>query len=362
MSLQDLRHSIDDVDSRIIKLLAERLAISGRIGEEKQREGKPLTDASREAVVLERIHKLSAEEGIDSAAVESIYRRIIAVSKSVQGVSVAYQGEPGAYSQQAALNFFGAGVQTLPSETFSDVFKAVERSDATYGMVPVENSLEGSISATYDLLLESPLKVCGELNLRVSHCLIGVPEATLDKIKTVYSHPQALGQCQTFIKHLGCRAVPALDTAGSVKKLKDDAVMDAAAVASARAAEMYGMKILARAIEDTPNNFTRFFALGKEDAPPTGDDKTSLVFSVKDRPGSLFGFLRVLAEHDINLSKIESRPTRRKPWEYNFYLDFAGHRLDPNVQKVLDAMEEHVIFLKVLGSYPRAVTGEGEQA
>ncbi len=361
MSLKDLRQSIDDVDARILKLLAERLSISNRIGEEKRREGKTLTDASREAVVMGHIRKLAAEEGIDPAGIESIYRRIIAASKSVQGVSVAFQGEPGAYSQQAALGFFGAGVETLPQESLEEVFLAVERGEASNGMVPVENSLEGSISRTYDLLLDSPLKVCGEFNLRVSHCLIGNPEVTLDRVKTVYSHPQALGQCQAFLRHLGCKAIPAMDTAGSVKKLKDEGLLDAAAIGSARAAEIYGMKVLTRAIEDAPNNYTRFFALAKEDAAPTGDDKTSLVFSVKDRPGSLFDFLRELADRGINLSKIESRPTRRKPWEYNFYLDFGGHRLDPRVQEVLKALEQHVIFLKVLGSYPRAATGEGEQ-
>jgi chorismate mutase / prephenate dehydratase len=361
MSLEDLRRNVDDVDARIIKLLAERMKLSGEIGAEKARNSKPLTDAGREAIVLDHIRKLAKDEGINADAVESIYRRVIAASKNVQGVSVAFQGEPGAYSQQAAMDFFGAGAETVPHETLEDTFHAVECGEQSYGVVPVENSLEGSISRTYDLLLESPLKVCGEVNLRVSHCLIGGQDTTLDAVRTVFSHPQALGQCQAFLRHIGCHTVPTLDTAGSVKKIKAEGLRDAAAVASARAAELYGMRILATAIEDTPNNYTRFFVLAGQDAPPTGNDKTSLVFSVKDRPGSLFDFLRVLSERGINLSKIESRPTRRKPWEYNFYLDLAGHRLDKSVAGVLAALEEHVIFLKVLGSYPRATTGEGQQ-
>jgi chorismate mutase/prephenate dehydratase len=361
MSLEDLRHGVDDVDARLVRLLAERLKLSSEIGAEKVRLGKCLTDASREAVVMERIRKLAAEEGIDAGAVESIYRRIIAASKGVQGVTAAFQGEPGAYSQQAAFNFFGAGVETRPYETLEDVFSAVERGDACFAVVPVENSLEGSISKTYDLLLESPLKVCGELNLRVSHCLIASPGATLNHIKSVYSHPQALGQCQAFLKHLGCQTIPTLDTAGSVRMIKEKKLLDAAAVASSRSASIYDMRILASGIEDNANNYTRFFVLAREDSPPTGKDKTSLVFSVKDRPGSLFDFLHDLAERGINLTKIESRPTRRKPWEYNFYLDFEGHLQDKGVAEVLNALESHVIFLKVLGSYPKAITETGEQ-
>ena len=361
MSLEELRRGIDDVDARLVKLLAERLALSAEIGSEKAKQGRQITDVSRESVVMEHIRRLAEEDSIDIASIESVYRRIIAASKGVQGVSVAFQGEPGAYSQQAAFNFFSAAVETRPYETLEDVFAAVERGDASFAAVPVENSLEGSISKTYDLLLESPLKVCGELNLRVSHCLIASPGATLDSIKRVYSHPQALGQCQAFIKHLGCQAIPTYDTAGSVKMIKEGKLTDAAAVASARSATIYDMRILASAIEDTTNNFTRFFLLSGKDSLPTGNDKTSLVFSVKDRPGSLFAFLKELADRGINLTKIESRPTRHKPWEYNFYLDFAGHRQDTGVAEVLGALEQHVIFLKVLGSYPKAAREEGEQ-
>jgi chorismate mutase/prephenate dehydratase len=361
MRLDRLRNEIDDIDARLVKLLAERLKLSTEVGAEKARASRPITDLTREASVMANIRRLASGEGVDAETVENIYRRIIAASKSVQGATVAFQGEPGAYSEQAAFNFFGAGVETKPCETLEDAFAAVERGDAPFAIVPVENSLEGSISKTYDLLLESPLKVNGELNLRVSHCLIASPASTLECVKTVYSHPQALGQCQAFLKHLNCRTVPTLDTAGSVKMIKQEGLVNAAAVASARSAEIYGMKILASSIEDTANNFTRFFVLSKQDSPPSGNDKTSLVFSVKDRPGSLFDFLRELSAGGINLSKIESRPTRRKPWEYNFYLDFLGHQRDASVAKVLESLESHVIFLKVLGSYPRAAADAGDQ-
>ena len=269
-------------------------------------------------------------------------------------MAVAFQGERGAYSEEAAFHFFGASIQVKPCESLDDVFKVVEKGEVQFGIVPVENSLEGSISRVYDLLLDSTLKVCGETELRVVHCLIASPGTRLDSVKRVYSHPQALGQCQSFLKHLGGELVPTYDTAGSVKMLKEKGIIDGAAIASARAAEIYGMPILAQAIEDTPNNFTRFFILAKQDSPPTGNDKTSIVFSVKHRPGALYGFLKKLASKNINLTKIESRPTRQKPWEYNFYLDFEGHREDEAADEVLDNLEKTALFVKVLGSYPKA--------
>jgi len=195
--------------------------------------------------------------------------------------------------------------------------------------------------------------VCGELELRVTHCLVANPETRLDAIKKVYSHPQALGQCRTFLKQLGCRLVPTSDTAISVKMLKEKGLTDAGAIASARAAEIYQMKILVREIEDNPSNFTRFFILAKEDCPPSGNDKTSIVFSVKHRPMALYDLLSKFASNGVNLTKIESRPTRQKAWEYNFYLDFEGHREDKAPRGVLASLEETTLFLRVLGSYPR---------
>lgn len=267
---------------------------------------------------------------------------------------VAFQGETGAYSEEAAFQFFGPSIQAKPCENLDDVFRDVEEDKTQFGIVPIENSLEGSITRSYDLLLDSNLRVCGETQLRVVHCLIASPGTRLDSIKRVYSHPQALGQCQAFLRHLNCELIPAYDTAGSVKMIKEKGITDAAAIASVRAAEIYGMHILARKIEDNPNNFTRFFILAKQDSPPSGNDKTSIVFSVKHRPGALYEVLKTLASRNINLTKIESRPTRQKPWEYNFYLDFVGHREDKIVREALVDLEKTSLFLKVLGSYPKA--------
>jgi len=207
---------------------------------------------------------------------------------------------------------------------------------------------------SYHLLLESKLRVTGEVELRVSHCLIASPDTRMDMVKNVYSHPMALGQCQKFLKQMRFILIPSYDTAGSVKMLKEKHITDGAAIASARAADIYGMKILAAEIEDNPNNFTRFFVLSRTDAPATGNDKTSIVFSLKHKPGTLVDALKCFSDRDLNLTKIESRPTRQKPWEYNFYLDFTGHRADNSAQEALVALEPYTIFVKVLGSYPRA--------
>ena len=354
MSLEDLRKKIDEVDIEIVKLLAERMRIAEKIGGEKIGQGKQIGDSEREKKVLENVKSLAQEEKISQEDIASIYRQIVNVAKRVQGASVAFQGEIGAYSEEAAFQFFGAAILLKPCESLEDVFRAVERDEVQFGVVPAENSLEGSISRVYDLLLDSSLKVCGEIELRVVHCLIGLPAARLDSIKKVYSHPQALGQCKTFLRHLGCELVSTYDTAGSVKMIKEMGAPDKGAVASARAAEIYGMKVLAREIEDNPNNFTRFFILAKHDSPPSGNDKTSIVFSVKHKPGALYQSLEELASRKINLTKIESRPTRQKPWEYNFYLDFEGHREDKLFQEALESLENTSLFVKVLGSYPKA--------
>jgi chorismate mutase/prephenate dehydratase len=354
MNLEDLREKIDEIDARMVELISKRIKVAEEIGREKGKQGKQILDQGREGLVLKNVRSIARNENISERDVETIYQQILTACKRRQGAGVAFQGEIGAYSEEAAFQFFGSSIQIKPCESLDDVFKATEGDEVQFGIVPAENSLEGSISRVYDLLLDSNLKVCGEIELRVVHCLIGTPKARLDLIKRVYSHPQALGQCKTFLRHLGWELIPTYDTAGSVKMIKEKGTTDVGAIASARAAEIYEMKILAREIEDNPNNFTRFFILAKEDAPPSGNDKTSIVFTVKHKPGALYESLKELAARNINLTKIESRPTRQKPWEYNFYLDFEGHREDKVFQEALASLEASAPFVKVLGSYPKA--------
>jgi chorismate mutase/prephenate dehydratase len=354
MNIDDLRKKIDAIDARIVALIAERQAVSQEIGKGKKKTSRLIEDRERELKVLKNVRSLARAEKISPADIENIYRQIINASKKIQGVAVAYQGEPGAYSEEAAVRFFGKSARGVPYDNLDQVFEAIESGEVPFAMVPVENSLEGSITRAYDLLLDSPLMVCGEMELRISHCLIALDGASLDTIKFVFSHPQALAQSRNFLKKLNAEIVPASDTAGSVRMIKEEGRLDAAAVAGDKAAEFYGLKIIAREIEDNPHNYTRFFILSKEDSIPTGNDKTSIVFSLKHKPGALYDCLGEFARRGVNLTKLESRPTRHQPWEYNFYMDFAGHREEKEVGEALKALEDHAVFVKILGSYPRA--------
>ena len=269
--------------------------------------------------------------------------------------AVAFQGERGAYSENAVFQFFGANAKVEPCKDFKEVFDKVCTQETEFGVVPIENSLEGNVSQNYDLFLRYDLKTCAEVIVKIEHCLIANPGSTLEDIKLVYSHPQALGQCRSFLEEFGRELISTYDTAGSVKMIKEKGLHDAAAIASERAANIYGMHILAKDIADNPENYTRFFVLSTQDSKPTGKDKTSIIFSAKHEPGSLYHALGEFAKRDINLTKIESRPTRKTAWEYNFYLDFEGHRTQPQCSEALRALEKYAIFVKVLGSYPKAI-------
>jgi prephenate dehydratase len=266
---------------------------------------------------------------------------------------VGFQGEHGAYSEEATFSHFSTVVNTIPFKTIREVFNLTEAGEIDYGVVPIENSIEGSVYETYDMLLTSSVKVVGEIVLRIVHCLIALPSSKIADIKTVYSHPQALAQCRGFVASLQVEPVVTYDTAGSVKMISEKKLIDAAAIASERAARLYGMNILAKGIEDYGRNYTRFLIISKNETRRTKDSKTSIIFSVQHIPGSLYRALEVFAREKINLTKIESRPTRQRPWEYYFFLDFEGHREDRRCTKVLSELARKTIFLKVLGSYPK---------
>lgn len=267
---------------------------------------------------------------------------------------IAFQGEPGAYSEAAAIQHFDAGVETLPCETFDDLFAAVASGQADRAMAPIENSLAGSIHQNYDLLARHELHIVGEHILRVEHCLIGTPDANLDDIRLVMSHPQALAQCDHTIRARGWKREVVYDTAGSVKMLREMNRRDVAAIASERAAQVYAMQILQRNIEDNPQNYTRFLVLAREAVEPEQPCKTSIVFTLRNVPGALFKALSVFALREIDLTKIESRPIPGAPWEYMFYLDFAESAHTERGQRALSHLAEIASMLRVFGSYPRA--------
>ena len=273
---------------------------------------------------------------------------------------VAFQGEKGAFSEDAVTTFFG-DVDQAPCRTLALVFQAVTEGRADFGVVPVENSQAGSINETYDLLLRCDVSIYGEIDLEVNHCLMALPGESLASIGTVYSHPQALAQCQEFLGKLDVEIVPTYDTAGSAKLIGEKKLANCAAVASKRVSQIYGMQILAEDIQTIPNNYTKFFVVSKEQAKHAPANKTSLVFATENSPGALYDCLGVFATRGINLTKLESRPSKDEPWEYVFYVDFEGHVEDDTCGQAVAALQEMTRFLKILGSYPRT-TGSSDSA
>ncbi|MDX9864395.1 MAG: prephenate dehydratase [Anaerolineaceae bacterium] len=269
-------------------------------------------------------------------------------------LQVAYQGEPGAFSEAAAIEHFGNSANPVARDSFEAVFDCVTTGECDLGFIPIENSVNGSIHRNYDLLLQHDLYIISEYHLRIQHCLIARPEATLADIKRVISHPQGLGQCrQTLPTLVNAKPETVYDTAGAVKMVAAGSDIHLAAIASRRAAEIYGMNILAEGIEDNPSNFTRFLTISRSPVQPQGATKTTIVFSLKHQPGALYQALAAFANHDIDLTKIESRPLIGRPWEYLFYIDFAGACSHPETQKAIKMLETETLEMRVFGSYPR---------
>lgn len=277
-------------------------------------------------------------------------------------MKVAFQGVPGAYSEEAIHQFFGADVDVLPCQTLSHVFDAIEDGDATRGMLPVENAIAGSVSRSFELLMDRDMRVQAEVILRVRHMLLAAPGSTIGDLNQVRSHPQALSQCRQYLLRHNLDPVPAFDTAGSARDLGHEPQPTSGAIAGELAAKLYGLEILDRDIADLPFNYTRFFVIGAEDPPRAQQSKTSLIFAVRHNPGALYGCLGEFASRLINLTKIESRPRRNQPWQYLFYLDFEGHWQDPPCEAALLGLLRQASFVKMLGSYPAATTPfEGEE-
>lgn len=270
---------------------------------------------------------------------------------------VAFQGERGAYSEEAIFRQFGEDIETLPCESFADIFTAIQRGKATHGMLPVDNALTGTIAQSYELLIEYDFRVQAEILLPIEHHLL-VPEGTtLDDIKRVKSHPQALAQCKDTLRRRGWEAVVSYDTAGAARELAENPEPHTAALASAFAGKQHGLVSLEIGVEDVPGNSTRFFAIGVEDAQRRDPSKTSLVFAIRHRPRSLYDALGAFALRNINLTKIESRPMRGRPWQYWFYLDFEGHWRDQAAEAALVDLLRQASMVKMLGSYPAALGG-----
>jgi prephenate dehydratase len=273
-------------------------------------------------------------------------------------VIIAFQGEPGAYSEQAIRQHFGPDAETLPCRSFRDIFDVVQSGRAAYGMLPVENSLAGTVIPAYDLLIDHDLRVQAEAIVRVEHCLMAPTGASLADIKRVKSHQQALAQCEQTLYRLGLEPINHYDTAGAARDLAAKPEPGTAVIASELAAQTYQLDILARNVEDLNFNYTRFFVLGRNEPGRRDPSKTSVIFTTRHVPGALSAVMAELAERNLNMTKIESRPRRNRPWHYLFYVDFEGHEDDPLVQEALLGILKRSSFLKVLGSYPAASIGD----
>jgi chorismate mutase/prephenate dehydratase len=351
--LSDLQRKTEALDIQILRLLNERakLALEENENGIKAEAGIPGLDSPQQILQL---FETQAAGPFPRQALLPVYREILSACRSLKApVTVAYFGPPGTNTHQACNQFFGSSVTAIPQETIPDIFEFVERKRADFGVVPVENSTEGAVNRTLDQLVDTELKIRGELSLRISHDLLS-ESGNPAQIKKVYSHPQALAQCRQWLRKNLPQAelVEVSSTARGAQMAA--AEPETAAVAPAIASQLYGLKTVASGIEDFVHNYTRFLILGHECEKPTGKDKTSLLFSIVDSPGSLYEALKSFSEKSINLAKIESRPIKGRPWKYLFFLDLEGHAEDVSVKAAMRELNQKALFMKFLGSYPRS--------
>jgi chorismate mutase / prephenate dehydratase len=353
LSLAELRGSIDSIDDRILKLLNERARFVMKVGKLKQSQSRDYHVPNREREIYERL--TSENTGpFPNEAVRSVFREIISASLALEApMRVAFLGPKATFSHLATMQQFGLSAEPVPQKSIPAVFEEVEKDRALYGVVPVENSTEGVISHTLDMFMESELKIQAEILLEVSHYLLS-KTGRMEDIRKVYSHPQPLAQCRNWLEE-NLPHIPMVDVASTTMAaqiVSED--YSAAAIASQYAASVYDLKIVRERIEDQVNNFTRFLVIGKKQTDASGDDKTSLMFAVKDEPGILYRMLEPFAGRGVNLCKIESRPMKKKAWEYVFFLDLVGHISDPVVAAAVQELKGYCQFVKLLGSYPRS--------
>ncbi len=354
MDLKQLRQKIDGIDARLVDLLNERARASLEVGKVKVKTGKGIYAPQRERQVLDGVRALN-KGPMDNAAFEAIYREIMSASLSLEKpLCIGYLGAEGSNSHSAALKKFGAQLNYAGCASIAEVFRRVEQGSCDYGVVPIENSVEGVVTPTADLLAESQLQVCAQMMMKISYALLA--KGSFSKIRKVYSNPQVFAQCRDWLAvHLPPASVCQISTASTTDAAKIAASeTNAAALAPVECAPVYGLTALREQVQDIAHNSTRFFVIGPEDALPTGDDRTSIVFSIKDRVGVLHSILAPFAARAISLTRIESRPIKKKAWDYYFFVDFKGHRQDKKVQEALHEVENMCKFLKILGSYPEA--------
>ncbi len=354
MNLDDIRKHIDEIDGQLLDLLSDRADLVHQVGEVKKRDGLQIYAPEREEALLRRL--IERNKGrLPEKSIRAIYREIMSAALALEDdLKIAYLGPEGTWTHQAAIKKFGHSVAYSSQPNFAEVFDQVTRRQADYGVVPIENSTEGAVSHTLDLFVDSPLQICAQILLRIENGLMAsIPR---EQIKILYSHPQVFGQCRNWILRNFPEAdlVEVSSTTRAAQLARDNAAQGAAALGGALAAEMNGLEMLESSIQDRATNTTRFLVIGEKTCPPTGKDRTSILFAIHDRPGSLVRALQAFDQFQINMSKIESRPSKRKDWEYVFYVDLSGHCDDPELKNAIEELEKHCSMVKLLGSYPDA--------
>jgi chorismate mutase/prephenate dehydratase len=352
-SLKDLREQIDRLDDQILDLINQRAEIVIEVGKAKQDSQGEYYVPSREQAIYERL--IANNKGpFPKEGIHRVFREIISASLSLEHpLKVAFLGPQATFTHVAAMQQFGLSAQLVPLKSISAIFEEVSRGRASYGVVPVENSNEGVVSHTLDMFMTSELKIIAEILIEVSHDLLNL-SGQLEDVRKIVSHPQAIAQCRVWLEE-NLPDLPVIDapsTATAAQLAADDESV--AAIASSTAAALYGLRIVKHKIEDNPNNYTRFLVVGQKGQGPSGRDKTSILFNVKDQAGVLYHMLEPFYKRKINLTKIESRPMKSKAWEYMFFLDMEGHVDDKNVSEAISELRDYCQFIKILGSYPRA--------
>lgn len=352
MNLDHLRDQIDSLDGEIVRLLNERIRVVQAIGEAKKESGAEIYVPSRERAVFEKIKRLN-EGPLPEESAHAIYREIMSAALALETeMKIAYLGPEATFTHQAARSKFGASVEYISTATISEVFDRVQNRTADYGVVPIENSTEGAVTHTFDQFATTSLKICAEIYLPISLTLLSKVER--EQVRVIYSKQEVFGQCRTWLQtHLPEVELSPVESTTKAVQLAME-TEGSAAIASAMASDMYGIEVLANGIQDMQGNTTRFLVIGQNFSASTGDDKTSVVFGVKHAVGALHEALSVFKADEINLSKIESRPSRNKAWEYYFFVDVDGHAEEQPVAKALEELQRHCTLMTVLGSYPKA--------
>ncbi len=352
MTIPEHRKAIDKLDGQIVKLLNERTKHILAIGEIKLKAGEEIYAPHRELAVLNRICRRN-QGPITNESLRAIYREIMSSALSLEkSMTVAYLGPEATFTHQAAIRRFGSSLRYASQKTITDVFAEVSKDRADYGVVPIENSTEGVVTHTLDMFVDSDLKIVAQIVLRVQHCLLS--DCRRPQIKKLFAHPQSLGQCRGWVQ-ANLPRVEIIETSSNARSAELAAKeKESAAIAGVLAAEKYGLRVLEHDIQDNAANATRFLVLGRQCSPATGHDRTSLMFSIADQVGALYRALAPFRRYRINMTKIESRPSKRKAWEYFFFVDCDGHMSDRKVSKAITLLNEHCSYVKVLGSYPNA--------